>query len=68
MWDALQTLYKNTYDVKDSKINMFIEEFELFCMEPEEFVDTMQARFLHLINKLRNLGKTFFTKYCNNKY
>lgn len=45
MWDALQTIYEGTKDIKDSKINMFIEEFELFRMEPREYVDSMQIRF-----------------------
>lgn len=35
MWASLQTLYEGTNDVKDSKINMFTQEFELFCMKPE---------------------------------
>lgn len=67
MWDALQTLYEGTDDAKDSKINMLAEEFELFCMEPREFVDSIQTRFLHLINKLSNLGKTFSNKDYANK-
>lgn len=54
-------------NVKDSKINMFIEEFELFHIEPREFVDSMQTRFLHLINKLRDLDKTFPNKVCTKK-
>lgn len=50
--------------VKDSKINMFIEEFELFCMKPGESMDSKQTIFIHLINKLSNLGKTFSNKDC----
>ncbi|XP_050874924.1 uncharacterized protein LOC127078519 [Lathyrus oleraceus] len=55
IWDALQTLYEGTKGVKDSKINMFTEEFKLFRTKPGEFVDSMQTRFLYLINKLRDL-------------
>lgn len=65
--DALRTLYEGKNDVNDSKINMFTEEFELFRMEPEESMDSMQTRFLHLINKLSNLGKTFYNKDFTNK-
>lgn len=46
---------------------MFIEELELFDMEPGEFVDFMQTIFLHLINKLQNLGKNFSNKDRNKK-
>lgn len=52
MLDSLQALYEGAEDIKDSKINLFTEEFELFRMEHEEFVDSMQTRFLHLINRL----------------
>lgn len=51
MWDAIQTLHKERDDVKDSKVNMLTEEFELFCMEPGESVESMQTRVLHLTNK-----------------
>lgn len=36
-------------------------------MEAGESVDSMQTRFLHLINKLRDLGKIFSNKDCTNK-
>lgn len=68
MWNALQTIYDGTEDVKDSKINILIEEFKLFHMEPEESVGSMQTRFLHLINKLNNLGKSFYKKDYAKKY
>lgn len=67
MWDNLQTLYEGKNNVKDSKINMFTKNFELFFMESGESVDSMQTRFLHLINKLSNMGKTFSNKDCTNK-
>lgn len=67
MWNALQVLYEEIVDVKDSKINMLIYEFDLFCIEPREFVESMQTHFLHLINKLYNLGKFVSNKDCANK-
>lgn len=36
-------------------------------MDPGESMYFMHTRFLHLINKLSNLGKTFSNKYCANK-
>lgn len=36
-------------------------------MELVEYVDSKQTRFLHLINKLSNLGKYFSNKYRANK-
>lgn len=67
MWDALPTLYEGTRDIKDSKINMFTKEFELFRMEPGESMGSMQTRFLYFINKLRDLDKTFSSKDYTNK-
>lgn len=43
MWDPLQSLYEGKKEIKDSKINMFIEEFELFFMESGESVDFMHC-------------------------
>lgn len=60
LWNALQVLYKRTKDIKDSRINTLTEEYELFYMESSETVESMQNHFLHLINKLDNLGKSFF--------
>lgn len=67
MWITLKTLYEGIGDIKYSNINMLIEEYELLLMEPEELVESMQTRFLHLINKLDKLGKTISKKDCANK-
>lgn len=67
MWNTLQDLYKGTEDIKDSTINMLTNEYELFGMEPGETMKYTQTRFLHLINKLDNLGKSFYNKDCADK-
>lgn len=67
MWDALQTLYEGTEDVKDSKINMLTQEFEIFRMESGESMESMKTRFLHLIKKPNNLGKSISNKVSVNK-
>ena len=33
MWDALEILHEGTDDVKQSKINTLVQQYELFCME-----------------------------------
>lgn len=55
VWNALQTLYEGTENVKDYKIDMLTQEFDVFHMEPKEFVESMQTHFFYLINKLNNL-------------
>lgn len=67
LWNTLQVLYEGIEDIKDSKINMLTEEYELFHMEAREFLESMYTRFLHLINKLDNFGKSFSNKDYANK-
>lgn len=67
MWNALQILNAGTDDVKQSNINILIEEYDLFRMELTEIVESMKIHFIHLINILHNLGKTLSKQYCANK-
>jgi len=36
MWDALETLQEGTDEVKQSKDNTFVQQYELFRMEDGE--------------------------------
>jgi hypothetical protein len=45
-------------DVKQSKIDTLTHEYELFCMEQEENLASMQMKFTQILNKLSNIGKT----------
>jgi len=67
MWDALETLHKGTDEVKQSKINTLVQQYELFCMNDGETISSMQMRFTHIVNKLKNLGKTISNQDCTNK-
>lgn len=67
MWNALQTLYEVTEDVKDYKIDMLTKEFDVFHIEPKESVKSMHTLFFDLINKLNKLGKLVSNKDYANK-
>ncbi|MCH88300.1 phytoalexin-deficient 4-2 protein, partial [Trifolium medium] len=67
MWDALEILHKRTDDVKQSKINTLVQQYELFRMEDGESISSMQMRFTHIVNKLQNLGKDIPNQDCTNK-
>ena len=67
VWDALETLHGGTDDVKQSKINTLVQQYEVFCMEDGETTSSMQMRFTHIVNKLQNLGKTISNQDCTNK-
>jgi len=42
MWDALETLHEGTDDVKQSKIDTLVQQYELFRMEDGEIISSMQ--------------------------
>ena len=67
MWDALETLHEGTDEVKQSKVNTLVQQYELFCMKDGETISSMQIRFTHIIDKLQNLGKTISNQDCTNK-
>ena len=56
MWDSLETFHEGTNDVKQSKINTIVQQYDHFYMEDGETVSSMQMRFTHIVNKLQNLG------------
>lgn len=66
MWNALQMLHEDT-NVKESRIKMLTEEYELFRMELGEVVESMHTCFLHLIHELENLDAYISNKECANK-
>jgi len=50
MWDTLEILHEGTDDVKQSKINTLVQQYELFRMEDGESISSIQMRFNHIIN------------------
>jgi len=67
MWDALETLHERTDDVKQSKINTLVHQYEFVRMEEGESISSMQMRFIHIVNKLQNLGKDISNQDFTNK-
>ena len=63
IWDRLQVIHEGTNQVKESKINLLVHNYELFKMEPTETISEMFTRFTNIINGMKNLGKT----YTNNE-
>ena len=55
--DKLQTLHEETDQVKETKISMLVHQYEMFKMMEHENIDEMTTRFIHIINKLKALGK-----------
>ncbi|XP_073222351.1 uncharacterized protein [Cicer arietinum] len=67
IWDTLQQTHEGTTDVKISRINTLMHEYELFNMKKEESVNDMQTRFTHIVNNLNALGKVIDNEQQINK-
>ena len=57
-WTILQTTYKGTKAVKDSKLQMLITSFEEIKIEEDESFDEFYAKLKNIVNSAFNLGKT----------
>ena len=59
MWDKLELIYEGTSEVKDTKANLLITEYEIFKMKTDESISDMFSWLMQLINHLKALGKTY---------
>ena len=59
MWDKLELIYEGTLEVKETKANLLITEYEMFRMKTDESISDMFARLMQLINHLKALGKMY---------
>ncbi|XP_033516763.1 uncharacterized protein [Nicotiana tomentosiformis] len=57
IWEALKTVHEGTTQVKRSKIDMLITEYDLLKMKEDEFIQDMHTRFTSIINELHSLGE-----------
>ena len=57
-WTILQTTYKGTKAVKDSKLQWFIMSFEEIKMEEDESFDEFYTKLKDIVNSAFNLGET----------
>jgi hypothetical protein len=67
MWDTLQVTHEGTPEVKRARMNTLTRDYELFRMKSDESIKDMQTRFIHIVNLLRALGKTFNNEDLINK-
>ena len=57
-WNILQTTYKGTKAVKDSKVQRLTTSFEEIKMEEDESFDEFYAKLKDIVNSTFNLGET----------
>ncbi|PON55777.1 Zinc finger, CCHC-type, partial [Parasponia andersonii] len=59
LWNMLEVSYQGTNSMKETRINIFTRNYELFKMDKDESISQMLTRFTSIINSLSALGKTF---------
>ena len=66
-WHTLEITHESTSRVKDSKINLLMYDFEMFCMKPSEMIIDMYTCFIDVVNSLKALGKSLSNLELVNK-
>ena len=59
IWNKLEVTHEETSQVKSSKINLLVHNYELFKMDPNESISAMFTRFTDIINGLKCLGRNY---------
>ena len=59
IWRLLEITHEGTNQVKESKINLLVHNYELFSMKENETIVEMITRFTDIVNGLEALGKTY---------
>ena len=57
IWRTLQVTHEGTNKVKQIKISMLTNQFQLFQMKPNESISDMYSRFQDIVHALISLGK-----------
>lgn len=62
IWDKLEIIHEGTKQVRETRINMLVHNYELFRMKENKNISEMYARFTTLVNDLTALGKMYTMK------
>ena len=63
IWDKLEVTHEGTSQVKSSKINLLVHNYELFKMDPNETTFIMLTRFTDITNGLKSLDRVYSNAY-----
>ena len=59
IWRLLEITLEGTNQVKESRINILVHDYELFSMKDFESIVEMFSRFMVIVNELEALEKTY---------
>ena len=57
IWDKLKVAHEGTSEVRETKMNMLLHDYELFKMDPSEDIKSMFTRFTTITNDLALFDK-----------
>ena len=60
VWTILQTTYKGTKAIKDSKLQRLTTKFEEIKMEEDESFNELYVKLQDIVNSAFNLGETIY--------
>ena len=67
IWKILEVTHQGTNSMKETKINILVQKYELFKMHHDETIAQMFSRFTTITNDLNALGKSFTSTELVNK-
>ncbi|GJV87701.1 zf-CCHC domain-containing protein [Tanacetum coccineum] len=67
-WETLLITHHGNSQVKDNKIDLFVQQYEQFTIPEEESIDNAFARFNTIITSLKALDKSFSRKNYVRKF
>ena len=56
VWRILEITHEGTNQVKDSKVRILVNDYEMFKMKPNESIVEMFTRFTNVVNGFEGLG------------
>ena len=68
MWRMLEVTHQDTSSMKETKINFFVQQYEMFKMHCNENIVQMFARFNTITNDLYALGKSYTSTELSTKF
>ncbi|GKA00867.1 retrovirus-related pol polyprotein from transposon TNT 1-94 [Tanacetum coccineum] len=62
IWDSLITTHQGNKQVKDNKIDLFVQKYEEFTITDDETIDCAFSRFNTIITSLKALDESFSSR------
>lgn len=68
LWDTIQTLNEGTEQVRENKMQLFVQKYEHFHFKTGESLNDVFSRFQKLLNALKLYDKVYLVKDLNLKF